>query len=1299
MKPVPEGRGKESCVSSKSRENEGGGGKKEKKFLSMSEKRQLCEKILKLRQFSQQLTEWLWKNRVEETLKRIQPIAIPRSKKKKVEEELIRRFSTSLMCPGENIGLVSAQSILERCTQVTLNAFHSAGLQAGGKHISGIQRLRELINASRNVKHKAVRLVMKPQFAECPTLIQLKNMIGPSMTFSIFRDFHMGKKDFYFRKFDGDCDKEQEEENELKEERGKEDVDEMRPKVDTGGGGRGEGHPSSHCNDEPDQRILFNHIQQNKFHRGLFRDFPIFFSELFGVGLDVGEEDRDEEEKDENFENKWDEKERTSDDNHGVGDATVAAPGCREGRENEKKNTRSEARTFRQIHENCIVFFLSLKVVFEKRCPVWFLKEKLEKSVPDIFCYYPRLSLLPDEVDFIPFIICVKEKWFQNDIFSNLSAIVNEKQDFSERQTRILLLEREIICKCDKVAICGFENVSQCLFFKEVVEGPKSNDRHPPSSGELEEETGRKNESDGKRRDENAVVHNEPPKVQTTELPQTDHRPQPQPRTEEERKDVWVVELEGGSFQELSQLPFVDPCRIETNYLWDIVQSLGIEAVVQFLLIEFSKLIPNVNMWHFILTASRMTYSGRVESFTRYTIATEKSPLFKISFEASHSMAVKSAIKGEIDEMKRVISNVMNCQIPKCGTGAFDLFLDLPKTLNVKPGENILETQKKMILKAKEEKETKTTKAFKTEERRKSSRFLSSSSSSSACVVHNGDRNSKKNEKCRKNEMGKHQVSVKNETRFDGREKKKQNQRTGRDEKIGKGEPQRSRGDFESGDLPGPSFSTSPTYSTRSPTYSARSPTYSARSPTYSARSPNFVSSSAPEATGVCCRSLREKKERDNSCGKTTKQDKLKKKKKKNQNVETLKQLKKKRKLEKLANQKIDLKRSDAKENKGKPSIVLPNSSKRKKAKFHRRSSHRLEKRRETFASHQKNPDNEIEEKNCEHEKSSSRREDMCGDRVTGKISNTSVSESVNSFFRNRKLQRNSSETKNSTPRMKSTILTSERENDVDPTPSFSGSGDGDDLSANANLPVTLRDDLSRDSPDDYDDNDDDEEEEEEDFEDDDDEDEEEEEDFENSETSSTFYSDDSSPETESYYDFENDSRASDEESVDFSSENVGKNDKEKSCPSVKQSPSPSSSFALKCNSTEKQLRQIEKDCLTKKDSSSENLTTQGIEEEKCEDDNLDDDLDDDEDNYNDPEYDVLGDENISFEDQFEPEHPEHDDGNEDDDENREEDDDEEEEIDDDDGEEMGHVENPDGEEEEEEEDMPEDEDDHFSIQ
>ena len=68
-----------------------------------------------------------------------------------LKSKLRKIYYSSLIQPGENVGVLTAQSVGERQTQLTLNSFHSAGLSIATV-VTGVPRFSELLNATRNPK-------------------------------------------------------------------------------------------------------------------------------------------------------------------------------------------------------------------------------------------------------------------------------------------------------------------------------------------------------------------------------------------------------------------------------------------------------------------------------------------------------------------------------------------------------------------------------------------------------------------------------------------------------------------------------------------------------------------------------------------------------------------------------------------------------------------------------------------------------------------------------------------------------------------------------------------------------------------------------------------------------------------------------------------------------------------------------------------------------------------------------------------------------------------------------------------
>lgn len=87
---------------------------------------------------------------LEHSLKQAEIVDDPRVVER-LQKDVCRMVQRSMIQAGEAVGILCAQSIGERQTQLTLNSFHSAGL-AIQTVVSGVPRFLELLNATREPK-------------------------------------------------------------------------------------------------------------------------------------------------------------------------------------------------------------------------------------------------------------------------------------------------------------------------------------------------------------------------------------------------------------------------------------------------------------------------------------------------------------------------------------------------------------------------------------------------------------------------------------------------------------------------------------------------------------------------------------------------------------------------------------------------------------------------------------------------------------------------------------------------------------------------------------------------------------------------------------------------------------------------------------------------------------------------------------------------------------------------------------------------------------------------------------------
>ena len=78
-------------------------------------------------------------------------------------ETLILNYHKAIIHPGEMVGMISAQSIGEPTTQMTLNTFHFAGVASKSNVTRGVPRIEEILSLSENPKQPSCTIYLKKQ--------------------------------------------------------------------------------------------------------------------------------------------------------------------------------------------------------------------------------------------------------------------------------------------------------------------------------------------------------------------------------------------------------------------------------------------------------------------------------------------------------------------------------------------------------------------------------------------------------------------------------------------------------------------------------------------------------------------------------------------------------------------------------------------------------------------------------------------------------------------------------------------------------------------------------------------------------------------------------------------------------------------------------------------------------------------------------------------------------------------------------------------------------------------------------
>jgi len=147
-------------------------------------------------------------------------------------------------------------------------------------------------------------------------------------------------------------------------------------------------------------------------------------------------------------------------------------------------------------------------------------------------------------------------------------------------------------------------------------------------------------------------------------------------------KKIEVCQLytEGSVLDEILAHPDVNPRITTTNDVFQICETLGIEAARQALFDEMWLIIDSsgskVNKRHLELLADTMTHFGEMRPVSRHGInKAPTGPLMKASFEKAVEVFFDAAAFSEVDAMSDISSNVIVGRTSRAGTGIVDVFI------------------------------------------------------------------------------------------------------------------------------------------------------------------------------------------------------------------------------------------------------------------------------------------------------------------------------------------------------------------------------------------------------------------------------------------------------------------------------------------------------------------------------------------------------------------------------------------------------------------------------------------------
>jgi DNA-directed RNA polymerase subunit A" len=145
-----------------------------------------------------------------------------------------------------------------------------------------------------------------------------------------------------------------------------------------------------------------------------------------------------------------------------------------------------------------------------------------------------------------------------------------------------------------------------------------------------------------------------------------------------EHDGEYVLYAEGSNLKAVFALEGVDKERTTTNDIFQIYETLGIEAARNAIIIEAKKVLDEQNLEvdirHIMLVADQMTVTGEVQAVGRTGISGAKeSVLARAAFEETEKHILNAAIYGEVDTLDGVAENIIIGQPIPVGTGTVEL--------------------------------------------------------------------------------------------------------------------------------------------------------------------------------------------------------------------------------------------------------------------------------------------------------------------------------------------------------------------------------------------------------------------------------------------------------------------------------------------------------------------------------------------------------------------------------------------------------------------------------------------------
>ncbi len=146
----------------------------------------------------------------------------------------------------------------------------------------------------------------------------------------------------------------------------------------------------------------------------------------------------------------------------------------------------------------------------------------------------------------------------------------------------------------------------------------------------------------------------------------------------------WSIQTTGSNLAKILEVPGIDKRSVRTNNVFEIAETLGIEAARNALIRELTTTLEDqgleVDVRYIMLVADLMCSRGHMQQIGRHGVAgTKDSVLARAAFEITVPTIAHAALAGEVEQLKGVTENVIVGSNIPIGSGTVDLYMQVSK--------------------------------------------------------------------------------------------------------------------------------------------------------------------------------------------------------------------------------------------------------------------------------------------------------------------------------------------------------------------------------------------------------------------------------------------------------------------------------------------------------------------------------------------------------------------------------------------------------------------------------------------